>query len=393
MASHTILTERPDIAILALEESLRIDHEDHLFARETLAFAYLKMIGRSRRKQPLPIARDLTHLDSLLNCHFPESRFPLFDRSPSTPDWYNADLMVLRWASLILSYDKDRIDFEEQAKAESETCPWVFSVLFDEIPRILQWPVSPDNHVQRNANRIVATIAACLADWPDLLLALRRALRQSGESAGGSPAMSLPTEMTPRTRAGRAALAGAAEQFLDKGRESLKARAYREAFILFSTSKRYYFGALAPSGRMYVNTPFQVCSNRAMAAERLAFWQVCRHDTRFTLALRNDHWRSYLRLALVVGQFGAAGLAQQLGRMVKEIEQNRPGSESGWRKYARRAIAMTSMSAIVAAKLGCLGEERIEELVRVGVDDMFAPVNVGGDVMECLPWVPEELFG
>jgi hypothetical protein len=120
-AQCTVIADRPEVAIYALEEALRIDHEDHFFAREKLLLCYLKLVGRKRTFSLLPIDRGMDDVTRLLDCHFSESLFPLFDRNPSTKSWYNQDLMVLRWADIILKFSDG--DAARSLEVVPETAP------------------------------------------------------------------------------------------------------------------------------------------------------------------------------------------------------------------------------------------------------------------------------
>jgi hypothetical protein len=40
--------------------------------------------------------------------------------------------------------------------------------------------------------------------------------------------------------------------------------------------------------------------------------------------------------------------------------------------------------------MGRLTQEKRQELIRVGIDDMYTPVNFRPDIIDCLPWISEE---
>jgi hypothetical protein len=200
---------------------------------------------------------------------------------------------------------------------------------------------------------------------------------------------------TPRTddestRDGKHKFAEFGDRLLVKGREALGNRAYAEALMVLTCAQRAILESMKPGMRWDPNTPFQVISNRAMAAERLCAWNLCRHDTRLTLFLKNDHMRSYDRLPLLAEKFLAFQLKEELVRFVAEIKKAPPATTGGWRAAARTAIALISITGIMASLAGSLTPELREELERVGIDDMYTPVNVGADVLDYLPWLGEE---
>jgi hypothetical protein len=393
-AGISFMVERLDLTVYALEEVLRLDHEDHLFARESLVLCYLKLIGRKRRGEIVYAERTVEHLRALTNCHFENSLFPLFDRTNSTGRWYNEDLMILRWVDMFLKFHVNDNSWEEIAKAEHEICPWIFQYIFEELPKESAKKVSPKNDsVQRNATRISEGLMICLHDWPEFTVALHHLLRTQRD-----PAFELRLlKQAPRTREeasrdGKHHLAELTKQFLDKGRDALGNRRYDEALSMLTLARRSLTEAMKPGMVCHAVGPFQIISNRALAAERLGCWNLCRHDTRLTLFMKNDHMRSYERLPMIAEWFGAETLKQELEELVTSIKTTSPTTLGGWRTCAHKAISLISMTAIMASIAGRLTPELRQEMVAVGIDDMLTPVTSGPDWIAPLPWIGEGEF-
>jgi hypothetical protein len=386
VSSHAI-----DVAIHALEEIIRLDHEDHYFARELLVLAYIKVIGRRKREQTLPIDRSIDHLTKLVDCHFSDSEFPLFDTEPSTCTWYNEDLMILRWKDVFMAFFDGDENWKTLVLEEQKRCPWIFSFLFDETGKI-PFPDICDSPVVRNANRMCEMLAVCFYDWPDMMLEMYHLVRTrySPEFERKIQRMT-PCIRNEYRRDGKWQMSEISTSFLDNGRSALMTGNYAEAFALLTLARRYYGEAMRPGARWYLGAPWQIVSNRALAEERLSLWSLCRSDTRFTLFLRNDHIKSYERLPKIAESCGALELAKELERFVWEVKKGAEGRGSGeWRKLARKGVALVSVSAMMLSKMGMLTKEKREELYRVGIDDMYTSVNVTCDLLPTLPWLSDD---
>jgi hypothetical protein len=154
--------------------------------------------------------------------------------------------------------------------------------------------------------------------------------------------------------------------------------------------KRQFVDIVKPADRWYMNGPWSISSNRATAGENLRVWIAALYDTRFTLLLAPDHLRSYERLPKIVAALFAPKLEKIMADFVVQVKKvpKRPIGE--WRRLAARAIALCSVPAIVYSRVGKLTPEKIEELVRVGIDDLYEPLGVGPDVIPPLPWLRDE---
>jgi hypothetical protein len=233
------------------------------------------------------------------------------------------------------------------------------------------------------------SLTACLFDWPDLIAEMHKMFHRPDPDFERVLLDESPHPTEDVLRDMKHEKATWSVELLDQGRAKLADGVYREAFSLLTTARRYLWDAMRPSQRWYLNAPFQVASNRALAAERLGMWNVCRQDTRCTLVMQPDHWKSFQRLPLIAEAFEALALRAELAEMVAEIDRRKPMSARQWRKYASVGIAMISVSAIMASRMGQLSDAKREELVRLGIEDMYTPVSSRSDVMEMLPWVDE----
>jgi hypothetical protein len=50
---------------------------------------------------------------------------------------------------------------------------------------------------------------------------------------------------------------------------------------------------------------------------------------------------------------------------------------------------LVSLEALIYTRLGTLTEEKIQELMRVGIEDMYTRINVDFDILGALPWLDE----
>jgi hypothetical protein len=183
------------------------------------------------------------------------------------------------------------------------------------------------------------------------------------------------------TRDGKKRFARAAYDLLESGRTQLAARRYVEAFTVLSVARRSLYDAMKPEQRWYLNGPFQIVSNRALAAERLGYWSPCRHDTRMTMFMQNDHVRSYERLPRTADAFGARGLTEELAVVVKQLKTDPPRIQGEWRRMVQKGVAWMSIRGIMAAIADELDDKLMGELIQIGIEDMYTSVNLPADII------------
>jgi hypothetical protein len=97
-------------------------------------------------------------------------------------------------------------------------------------------------------------------------------------------------------------------------------------------------------------------------------------------------------LPVIAEAFEAPELKIELAEFVSQLEKNKPVSQQEWRSHAQKAVALISIGAIVASKMGTLNAEKREELIRIGIEDMYTSVSSRADVIEKLPWIDEDRF-
>ena len=229
-----------------------------------------------------------------------------------------------------------------------------------------------------------------LVEWPDLMIKLHNILRKEDKKFNETtmryaPAFSENLGVNNKSQMGKMGF-----DFLNRGRKAQRSQDYFKAITLFTMSKRYFVEAMKPSQRWYLNAPFALLSNRGTCAEYCAQWALARHDTRFTLFMKPDHARSYYRLPKIAKEFHDDKLKVMLEELAKKVK-NEGGKMTSdeWRLAAKRAVALISLKAIVLSRIGKLDEEKIQEMMKNGIEDMYTPCNVGADVMEPLPWLSD----
>jgi hypothetical protein len=293
--------------------------------------------------------------------------------------------MVLRWVEIMMKFHKEDKEWVNLVKKEQEICPWIFKFLFDEVPKVLRPQAGSNDHVQGNANRICESLMICLMDWPDLFLSIHTELRTSRDPMLEVQILRMCQSARP-TREGKHQRGELAGVLLEKARRTLAAGGYDEAVLQLTLAAKSICEAMRPDMRWYVNGWFQIMSNRALAAERRGDWNLCRHDTRLTIFMRNDHIKSYQRLPLIAQAFQATLLKRELEDFVAQLNAHPPKNSGEWRTVARSAVAMISITAIMESLGGHWTPELRAELEKVGIDDMFTSVTLADDVLEYLPW-------
>jgi hypothetical protein len=116
---------------------------------------------------------------------------------------------------------------------------------------------------------------------------------------------------------------------------------------------------------------------------------MVRIDSRYTLVIKPDHVRTYERMAKIAQAYSCPELIPRINALVDEVKAEGEKSQAEWRRLAQRGIALLSLSTIIAARTGGLTDEFLEERIRIGIEDMYTPANVGADVYPVLPWLTE----
>jgi hypothetical protein len=123
----------------------------------------------------------------------------------------------------------------------------------------------------------------------------------------------------------------------------------------------------------------------------MGYWGLARMDARFTLVMKPDHLRTYEKMPRIMKAHFCPQLVPRIERLLQEVHRLNQGSdEEEWQRVAGLGIALLSLTTIIQARIGEVTEEFLEEMVRVGINDMYCPINVPGDVHPLLPWVTEQ---
>ena len=383
LAHAAILSERNEDAIYAYEEILRVDNEDYSGARFHLILCYLRVIGQLKRKMGPGIHRTMDHLHALLNCRLPKADGPLFENDD--------DKIPYRWLQMILAFvDNDNARLEKLAKEEQEKAPFLINFVFKEVKfECLQLVCMQPRFTE--IMEFAEPLHFALVEWPEFLFALHDILREKDERFNNSITKFVPSMIEHESIEFKTQMSKIGFDFLERGRNSQRNREYPKSTAMFTMAKRYFVESMKPSHRWYLNAPFAVVSNRATCAETMKCWMLARHDTRFTLLLKHDHVRSYSRLPRIAEQFNAPELKKLLESFNEYVNSSTSQrSEKEWKEIADKAVALSSIQAIVYSRMGLLVPEKIDELIAIGVEDIYVSCNVDTDILPPLRWLADE---
>ena len=379
-------SEMLDVAIYVYEEILRLNWGDNTGSRDPLLACYLKLIGRIIRFPKTKPVRTIDQAMALINYEydFDGSKEPLF----------GCDSITVRWAKIAFAYAKKDKNWKNLAKAENKKNPLMVKVLFNEVDINSLQPSSPIGigFVLGDPNDDVRSngplIKEALKDWPALLIELYNLLR------GKIPARFIedihaqaPNPESEMTKEYKDHMTKIGNEYLNKGRNSLSNRRFLEAVQHFTFAKRGFYEAAQPSRRFYLHAPFAIESNRATAASALFKWNITRVDTRYTLAMKPDHARSYTKVPEICKAFQANQIIKEAEDIAKDVQANPTKTPEQWKELSSLVIALLSIPSLAAAHDGKLTQEKRESLIKIGIDDMYAPVNVDPSINPILPWL------
>lgn len=377
IAGAAITSEKNEVAVFAYEEILKADNLDYYSARLYLILSYIKIIGRIKRTGSASVIRTEEHLQKLVEAVLPHSSGKLFEG--------DSDTIVYRWLQMLLAYQKKDNDLlYKLAKIEEEKVPSLIKYLFDETK--LQF-LQGSSEVKQFSE----PLHFALIEWPDFIIELHNFLRKEDKKFNQMITRFVPAYSDSSSANFKIQMGKMGFDFLERGRNAQRTGNYIKAITLFTMSKRYFVESMKPCQRWYLNAPFALASNRGTCAENCKQWALARHDTRFTLLMKPDHIRSYERLPKIAAEFNALELQEMLFELLKYVKSDVRGrSMNEWRQLAKKAVALTSIQAIVLSRIGKLDEKKINELMAVGIDNMYTSCNVGGDVLPPLPWLTDD---
>lgn len=386
IGSTAFISDQLNVAIYAYEEILRLNHKDNTGARDQLLACYLKIIGRTQRFPSTQPKRTIEQAEQLMYGQL------------NSQNIFEENNLTVRWAKLCFAYLKNK-NWKEIAKEEYEKNDLIFKVVFDDL-QISDIPPSDPNHPQAiylnsKSDDVRAKgemIKESMADWPNFVIELCKFIKNKVSSQFQNEVMSnAPNPDSKMKKEHKTKVAAIGQQFLNQGRADLTNRRFSQAIEKFSMAKRGFYEASKPSPKWYLNAPFAIVSNRATAAAQLGMWDLVRMDTRFTLLMKPDHERTYLKLPQLARAFKAKQLIDDFEKIAKRVENHDVKDIDDWKKLARKVIGFTSISAIAFAAEGILTKEKKDELIETGINDCYCPINVGPQY-SLLPWLtPEDI--
>jgi hypothetical protein len=369
-----------EITTFAYEELLRLNFGDNTGARTPLVSCYLKLIGRRKRLPRTVPVRTIAQLRGMVR---PLNQGGIFADDACEP--------MKRWAKIVIAWETGR-NWKDLARREYETAEPIFRVVFGEVdPQSLPHDDSLPGYrmcdPMDDARYYGVFIAEGLADWPDFLIALHDLFRKPDAKFSRKVRADAPDPRPHRTKLAQKELRARAQKSLQEGRQALTADRFQEAMVAFMAAK-YAWGLINfESGRWYLGAEFAIASNLATCAAALGHWGFVRMNARLTLLMKPDHLRTYEKMPRIKEAHFCPQMTSRVGDLLAEVHSDEVKNADDWRRVAQVGIALLSLKAIIAARTGELTEELVEEMIAIGIEDMYTPVNVAADVYPVLPWL------
>ena len=385
LANISYESGRLDIAIYTYEEIIRLNHSDNTGVRSALLACYFMAISRLRRDPSFRPVRTFQHAEALMNANL-DDEDPLFE----------SDNIVVRWANIVLAYERKE-NWQELCKKEYDKNPITFEVLFNEKALSDLEPEFSFGYVvgvpSEDVRQHGDSIKGMMNGWPELLIQIYQLIRGDVPNKFKDDVLKAFQNAIPDvSKETKENLKSTGEMLLENGRESLKNKEFSKAYLFFTLSKRHWTDFSIPSQRAYLHMPFPVISNRATCAYFLSWFQALRVDIRFTLAIKPDHKNSYSKLVCIAKAYNAKPLIPEFEAIQNDVLQYPNKCPEEWSLLAKRTIGLLSASALNLAAKNELTEEKRAELIEVGIEDMFEPVNIRAEINPILPWLtPDDL--
>ena len=369
-----------DQAVYAYEEMIRLNRSDWKQVRGRLLGIYIIIMALNEKGQVTRPIRKVEHLEAL--CKADLSGAPTYEQRD----------VAVRWSEIFLAWKKrNKQEFDKLVQEELKRTDWLFKLIFHEV-RDIPKATPPPGEVpflagdflvgsdQDDARRIGPHFGPAFDLWPDFIDDLHWAVRKKPFKG--------KIEQNPVLEH-RFAVKHCeifAAHFLEEGRKLLTNKKINEAKESFSNYMGMcYMIAVTRKKKFLEITNFAAFSNRATCDYSLGDYNMCRYDSRMTLALKPDHDRTYLRIPAIANAFKSKQVAEESQKLVDKVKAGVKQNE--WRNLAKRAIALLSIPAIILGRKGELTEEKIKELMDVGVDDIYTSVNFPASVHPLLPWL------
>jgi hypothetical protein len=100
--------------------------------------------------------------------------------------------------------------------------------------------------------------------------------------------------------------------------------------------------------------------------------------------------RTYERIPRIIEAHFCPELLPRIEKLLDEVHRLDPGTAAEWQRLAGLGIALLSLRTIIQARIGALTDDALEEMVGVGIEDMYYPINLPADVHPILPWLTEQ---
>jgi hypothetical protein len=372
MASAARKADRLDLATLTYEELIRLDHSDMAQARSILIVCYLKLIGRANQVPSNKPFRTLQHLQQLLEARFDDQ--PLFMGDNQEP--------MKRWAKIFIAWRS------KKAWSQLVSAEWKKSNVFvqvvtgqqnvDSLRHDNAQPFASDNPIDQ-ACRFAPLIREAISDWPDLQIALCKIVSRwdagLAQSVGNEAVVPGPGQHGGKT---------VIKSALEAGEELLKNGEWFEALHKFTEAR-----GPVTKPEWYEDANYAIISKRVLCARMLGHWELARIDSRFALTMKPDDLSTYQRIEKIVTCLYCASLVDRVANLLKEVQADGKRSADEWLRFARLGIALLSMSTIMTARKGELTDEFLNEMIEIGIQDMFSPIAVDLAGSSVLPWLIE----
>jgi Tfp pilus assembly protein PilF len=337
MGIASFLDQNIITATHAFEEILRLDKSNDV-SGDLLILCYLKIIGLNRHGSEISISRSISQLQDLRN-FIP--RISKYDFLSNLLEKYA--LRDERWTSLSDSF---------------------------ECPALNRTELDP--------------VGIVLIDWPDFIIDLflfRQRPITRGLISQLHPEV---TRISERTNKARAAVT-----VMERGLTSLEEGKPDQAMSDLNMSLRLHRDVGRPSERFVVNIPMSCILGLVQASDELKWYLNLRNWIRVGLLIKADEILLY-EVLLKISEFLRFG--EQITNLLRDIvnECRKVKDLEEWSALSKKAIAVSSLKAMMLSFLGKLDKEKIEWLIKVGIEDLFTSVNQPVSACECLPWLSED---
>ena len=373
---------RIDLTTHTDEELLRIDPYDNMNTRYMLLADYIKIIGRIDRGEPTPVVRTVDHLTQLLNAKKPDNNL-LF----SPPDDSSSNVLerLVQWARIFVAFIKNE-DWKTPAKKELKESALLLNVLVKFTLHENEEKRLSSGCKCRNCTASKLAIYAFI-DCPHFMILMRRLYRKQSSIKfnvfARKKAPHCAFELTEESRK----IAASKVEFYMSEAKHFGAENPKEAINYYSLA-RFYLIKSNIQKRWYTNSPSIVVSKRAYCAYLANKIELFRIDARFALMMNPTNPANYRFLDEIAEFFGAQYIAEQIRGITKKI--NKDTNKQQFKIYAKMCIALLSMRALFEARLNRFTTNLFDELMEIGIEDMYTPVSSPKDKIELLPWITED---